>query len=194
MPEWKKTEGMISECLIYDHQDYFLYMQVQVGDIEVIEWHIGEHTDLTISESTGLLFQWDESVPHNVFQMTTAVLSADECQFAGDMADKLGKVCMYVVCYGGLVIVMCYYSGTISMGKYLRISQVLLKQQNNDTSLYISLHATSIKFLRPCFIAYISWYGSFCSSTTHISSFYSVLSRVVLCSVICVIHDIVIYR
>ena len=68
------------------------HLQVQVGNVEVIEWHIREHSDLTISESTGLLFQWDDSVPHNLFEMSTAVTSADECRFVGDSAYELGKV------------------------------------------------------------------------------------------------------
>ena len=66
--------------------------QVQVGNVEMIEWRIGEHSHLTISESTGLLFQWDDSVPHNIFEMSTAVTSAEECLFVGDSAYELGKV------------------------------------------------------------------------------------------------------
>ena len=69
-----------------------IYIQVQVGNIEVIEWHIRQHSDLTISASTGLLFQWDDSVPHNIFEMSTAVASADECRFVSDSAYELGKV------------------------------------------------------------------------------------------------------
>ena len=68
--------------------------QIEVGDVEVIDWHIREYSDLTISEGTGLLFQWDDSVPHNLFEMTTAVSSVEECQFVGDSADTLGKVCL----------------------------------------------------------------------------------------------------
>ena len=68
------------------------HSQVQVGNVEVIEWHIRQHSDLTISASTGLLFQWDDSVPHNIFEVSTAVTSADECQFVGDSAYELGKV------------------------------------------------------------------------------------------------------
>lgn len=68
------------------------HSQVQVGDVEVIEWHIRQHSDLTISASTGLLFQWDDSVPHNIFEVSTAVTSADECQFVGDSVYELGKV------------------------------------------------------------------------------------------------------
>lgn len=69
-----------------------IYIQVQVGNIEVIEWHIRQHSDLTISASTGLLFQWDDSVPHNIFEMSTVVASADECRFVSDSAYELGKV------------------------------------------------------------------------------------------------------
>lgn len=68
------------------------HVQVQVGNVEVIEWRIRQHSDLTISASTGLLFQWDDSVPHNIFEMSTAVTSADECRFVGDSAYELGKV------------------------------------------------------------------------------------------------------
>ena len=58
----------------------------------MIEWHIRQHSDLTISTSTGLLFQWDDTIPHNIFEMSTAVTSADECRFVGDSAYELGKV------------------------------------------------------------------------------------------------------
>ena len=68
------------------------YIQIQAVDVEVINWHIGEHRDLMISEGTGLLFRWDDSVPHNLFEMSTAIASAEDCQFAGDLADELGKV------------------------------------------------------------------------------------------------------
>lgn len=67
-------------------------LQVQVGSVEVIEWHIRQHSDLTISATTGLLFQWDDSVPHNIIEISTAVTSADECRFVGDSAYELGKV------------------------------------------------------------------------------------------------------
>ena len=58
----------------------------------MIDWQIWEHSDLTISASTGLLFQWDGSVPHNIYEMSTAVTSSDECLFVGDSAYELGKV------------------------------------------------------------------------------------------------------
>ena len=58
----------------------------------MIDWHIGTHNDLIINEDTGLLFQWDDSVPHNIFEMSTAITSANECQFVGDSAYELGKV------------------------------------------------------------------------------------------------------
>lgn len=58
----------------------------------MINWRIGEHRDVTIAEGTGLLFHWDDSIPHNVFEMSTAITSQEECQFVGDTSDKLGKV------------------------------------------------------------------------------------------------------
>lgn len=76
-----------------DHLHHLcLHVQVQIGDVEHIEWRIASYEDLVITEGTGLLFEWEGVVPHNVIEMASSVSVARDCSFVGDQAQQLGQV------------------------------------------------------------------------------------------------------
>jgi len=75
------------------------HLQVQVGEMEVIEWRLGTYRDLTISEGTGLLFQWDGPVPHNVIEMESPLSVTQDCKFVNLDSTKLGQVRLHVNMY-----------------------------------------------------------------------------------------------
>ena len=58
----------------------------------VINWQLGNHADVTLTEGGGLLFQWNGPIPHNVIEMTSKESITDQCLFVGSTSQQLGKV------------------------------------------------------------------------------------------------------
>ena len=60
-----------------------------------IEWVIGSHDDITVTEGTGLIFRWSGSVNHNVIEMSSARSVAAGCSFVKEakINRDIGKVC-----------------------------------------------------------------------------------------------------
>ena len=67
-------------------------MQVNVGDVVVIDWKVGEHNDINITEGGGVVFKWNDVVPHNVIEMTSKESVSETCAYVGENASALGKV------------------------------------------------------------------------------------------------------
>ena len=59
--------------------NHLFILQAQLGSIRTIDWRVGTYTDITIGQDTGLLFQWDGAVMHDVVEMSAPVTSADDC-------------------------------------------------------------------------------------------------------------------
>ena len=62
----------------------------------MIDWHIGEHQDVTITEGSGLSFKWEGSIPHNVIEMTSKESVTSDCLFVSS-ATVTGKVTLLLV-------------------------------------------------------------------------------------------------
>ena len=66
---------------------------MHIGNTHVIEWGIMEYSDITITEGTGLLFQWDGAVPQNVVEMASEASVGEDCMFVGEeQGEALGQV------------------------------------------------------------------------------------------------------
>ena len=70
-------------------------IQVSVGAEVEIEWVIGNHDDITITEGTGLLFCWSGSVLHDIIEMSSPQSVAD-CSYVKDQ--DIGKVITINAC------------------------------------------------------------------------------------------------
>ena len=58
----------------------YILLQVTVGTEMVIEWELGSHDDITVTEGTGLVFRWSGPVAHNVLEMSSE-RSVTDCPF-----------------------------------------------------------------------------------------------------------------
>jgi len=58
----------------------------------VVDWHLTTYRDLTITEGTGLLFQWAGPVQHNVIEMVSPLSVTQDCKFVNLDSKKLGQV------------------------------------------------------------------------------------------------------
>ena len=58
----------------------------------VIDWRLTTYRDFTITEGTGLLFQWAGPVQHNVIEMASPLSVTEDCKFVNLDSKKLGQV------------------------------------------------------------------------------------------------------
>lgn len=58
----------------------------------MIDWKIGDHQDITINQDGGVFFKWNDAIPHNVIEMSSAESVSELCTFVDNNADNLGKV------------------------------------------------------------------------------------------------------
>ena len=63
-----------------------------MGEVVVIDWRLTTYSDLTITEGTGLLFQWAGPVQHNVIEMASPLSVTQDCKFVNLDSKKLGQV------------------------------------------------------------------------------------------------------
>lgn len=63
----------------------------------MITWTIDQtYSEVTITEGTGLLFQWSGSTHHNLIEMSSPQSTSSDCTFVSSDAAALGKVRAYV--------------------------------------------------------------------------------------------------
>jgi len=87
-------------------------MQVKVGTEQVINWRLGvNYSDVTINTGMGIVFRWDDSVAHNLIEMTSCDAVTD-CNFVGDNSVLLGKVELLVLMYA------CSHQNTLSVEEF----------------------------------------------------------------------------
>ena len=72
----------------------------------VIDWRLTTYSDLTITEGTGLLFQWAGPVQHNVIEMASPLSVTQDCKFVNLDSKKLGQVyeLVYTTLYSTLIL------------------------------------------------------------------------------------------
>ncbi len=67
-------------------------VQVQIGEVERVEWRITRYEDMTITQGTGLLFEWDGVISHNLIEMASPLSTSRDCTFVGTRGNEVGQV------------------------------------------------------------------------------------------------------
>ena len=107
-------------------------MQVKVGTEQVINWRLGvNYNDVTIKTGMGVVFRWDDSVAHNLIEMTSRDAVTD-CNFVGDNSVLLGKVEL-------LVLELCDNKDNkiIETINFIVIKIIVFYYRDNSKFLYI---------------------------------------------------------
>lgn len=64
-----------------------------MGEVLAIEWRVGSYQDITVTQGTGLLFQWNGAVMHDLVEMKRPINSAGDCSLGGaDTRNNIGLV------------------------------------------------------------------------------------------------------